>query len=34
MQTIVRVRAKKYTFDWRDEPMLRVSEGETIAIET
>ena len=34
MQTIVRDQAKKYAFDWRDEPLLRVSEGETIAIET
>ena len=33
MQTIIRDRAKKYAFDWRDEPMLRASEGETIAIE-
>ena len=34
MQTIVRDQAKKYAFDWRDEPLLRVREGETIAIET
>jgi len=34
MQMIVREQAKKYAFDWRDEPLLRVSEGETIAIET
>ncbi len=34
MQTIGRDQAKKYAFDWRDEPLLRVSEGETIAIET
>ena len=34
MQTIGRDQAKKYAFDWRDEPLLRVSEGEIIAIET
>ena len=34
MQMIVREQAKKYAFDWRDEPLLRVREGETIAIET
>ena len=34
MQTIGRDQAKKYAFDWRDDPLLRVSEGETIAIET
>ena len=34
MQTIVREQAKKYAFDWRDRPLLRVSEGETITIET
>lgn len=34
MQTIGRDQAKKYAFDWRDDPLLRVSEWETIAIET
>lgn len=34
MQTITRDQAKKYAFDWRDEPLLRVKAGELIAIET
>ena len=34
MQTIGRDQAKKYAFDWRDDPLSQVSEGETIAIET
>src|SRR2546421_10194873 len=34
MQRIQREQARKYAFDWRDEPMLRVSPGETFVIET
>jgi acetamidase/formamidase len=34
MQRIVREQARKYAFDWRDEPLLRVKPGETFAIET
>ena len=34
MKSIVRNQAKKYAFDWRDEPLLQVREKETIAIET
>jgi acetamidase/formamidase len=34
MQRIVREQAKKYAFDWRDEPLLHVDRGETFEIET
>ena len=34
MQRIARDQAKKYAFDWRDEPLLRVEPGETFEIET
>src|SRR2546426_4421902 len=34
MQRIVRDQARKYAFDWRDEPLLRVRPGESFAIET
>lgn len=34
MQRILREHARKYAFDWRDEPALRVSRGETVEIET
>jgi len=34
MQSILRDQAKKYAFDWEDEPLLRVKCGETFAIET
>lgn len=34
MQRIVREEARKYAFDWRDEPLLRVQPGETFEIET
>ncbi len=34
MQRITREHARKYAFDWRDEPILRVSRGETVEIET
>jgi acetamidase/formamidase len=34
MQRIVRDQAKKYAFDWRDEPLLTVAPGETFEIET
>ncbi|OWK46920.1 acetamidase/formamidase family protein [Fimbriiglobus ruber] len=34
MQRIEREQAKKYAFDWRDEPLLRVDCGEPFEIET
>ena len=34
MQKINRVDAKKYAFDWRDKPLLRVQPGESFEIET
>jgi amidase len=34
MQRITREQARKYAFDWRDEPLLRVKPGETVEIET
>jgi acetamidase/formamidase len=34
MQRITREQARKYAFDWRDEPLLRVRCGEAFAIET
>jgi amidase len=34
MQRIARDLAKKYAFDWRDEPLLRVASGETFEVET
>lgn len=34
MQRIVRDLARKYAFDWRDEPLLRVDPGETFEVET
>ncbi len=34
MQRIVRDQAKKFAFDWRDEPLLRVAPGETFEMET
>ena len=34
MQRIPRDQARKYAFDWRDEPLLRVRPGETFEIET
>ena len=34
MQRITRDQAKKYAFDWRDEPLLRVQPGESFEIET
>jgi amidase len=34
MQRIIRDQARKYAFDWRDEPLLRVQQGETFEIET
>jgi amidase len=34
MQRIVRDDARKYAFDWRDEPLLRVAPGESFEIET
>jgi len=34
MQRIEREAARKYAFDWRDEPLLRVRPGEVFEIET
>ena len=34
MQRILREKAKKYAFDWRDEPQLKVQIGESFEIET
>ena len=34
MQKIAREQARKYAFDWRDEPLLRVRGGEVFAVET
>lgn len=34
MQRIVREQARKYAFDWRDQPLLRVQPGETFEVET
>src|SRR5919198_5097202 len=34
MQRITREQARKYAFDWRDEPLLRVKPGESVEIET
>jgi amidase len=34
MQRITREQARKYAFDWRDQPLLRVRPGESFEIET
>ena len=34
MQKITRDNARKYAFDWRDQPLLEVDCGETFAVET
>jgi acetamidase/formamidase len=34
MQKILRDDSKKYAFDWRDEPLLKVQPGESFEIET
>jgi amidase len=34
MQRIPREQARKYAFDWREEPLLRVERGEVFEIET
>src|SRR5262249_56127806 len=34
MQRIPRDLSRKYAFDWRDQPLLRVRSGETFEIET
>ena len=34
MQKILREHARKYAFDWHDEPLLTVACGETFAVET
>ncbi len=34
MQRISREQARKYAFDWRDTPLLRVQPGESFELET
>lgn len=34
MKRIEREQARKYAFDWRDEPLLRVAPGESFVLET
>jgi amidase len=34
VQRILREQARKYAFDWEDQPLLRVQCGESFAIET
>src|SRR5437763_10590082 len=34
MQRIDREQARKFAFDWRDEPLLRVRPGEPFEVET
>jgi acetamidase/formamidase len=34
MQRIIREQARKFAFDWRDEPLLRVRPGESFEVET
>ncbi|HVK09781.1 MAG TPA: acetamidase/formamidase family protein [Gemmataceae bacterium] len=34
MHRIIRDQARKYAFDWRDEPLIRVRPGETFEVET
>ncbi len=34
MKKISREQARKYAFDWRDEPLLHVQPGESFQIET
>src|SRR5689334_10029096 len=34
MQRIVREQARKFAFDWRDQPLLRVRPGESFEVET
>ena len=34
MQRIPRELARKFAFDWRDEPLLRVEPGEPFEVET
>ncbi len=34
MQRITREQARKFAFDWRDEPLLRVQPGESFEVET
>lgn len=34
MHHITREQARKYAFDWRDEPLVRMKPGETVTIET
>jgi amidase len=34
MHRITREQARKYAFDWRDEPLVRMKPGESVAIET
>ena len=34
MQRITREQARRYAFDWRDEPLLQVQPGESFEVET
>src|SRR5258708_10193763 len=34
MQRILREQARKFAFNWLDEPLLRVQPGETVEIDT
>jgi acetamidase/formamidase len=34
VQRVAREEARKYAFDWRDEPLLRVQRGESFEVET
>src|SRR5256712_14173945 len=34
MQRIPREQSRKYAFDWRDQPLLRVQPGESFEIDT
>jgi acetamidase/formamidase len=34
MHRITREQARKYSFDWRDEPLVRMKSGESVEIET
>ncbi|HEV8061668.1 MAG TPA: hypothetical protein VGP68_17435 [Gemmataceae bacterium] len=34
MQRIPRDQARKFAFDWHDDPLLRVQPGEVVEVET
>ena len=34
MKRILREHARKFAFDWRDEPLLHVAPGESVEVET